>query len=486
MLRHKLLDLSERTVELPLNFKININNFGPLRQGNVELKPLTVFIGPNNSGKSYAALLMHSALKAGSSLSRYVSTHYYHDKTDVYDLKDSFEQWRNKKETTFVLPDSYVRKSVEGILNEWKKDISAQISRHFSSDLDSLVHMGSDSFSIRVQSGILKCDIQFKNKNLTVDADAESKLKIRIKFNPDEKNQRVVTHAVLENEIIISCNISQSKISVEDIDEMVQVHLGDYFCTPDSFYFPAARSGILQGHRVIAASVVQNATYAGLDSFEIPKLSGVVADFIGHLLMLQVHKSPFFEDAQKLEDQILHGKIKLEEPSRNSISEIKYIYKNQDIPLYRASSTVSELAPFVLYLKYVVDAKSVLIIEEPEAHLHASNQALFAKLLVRLIRKGLKIVITTHSPFILDQLSNLLKTGKMTDSVRKDMNVREYLKKEEVAVYTIEQNPDNEIKSIYISEEDGISQEEIVEVSRNLYEEAQKFQDCVNNGRSDI
>lgn len=38
-----------------MDIKINIKDFGSVSQGNIHLKPLTIFIGPNNSGKSYVA-----------------------------------------------------------------------------------------------------------------------------------------------------------------------------------------------------------------------------------------------------------------------------------------------------------------------------------------------------------------------------------------------------------------------------------------------
>ena len=39
---------------------IKIQDFGPIGQAEVELKPLTVLIGPNNTGKSYLALAIYS------------------------------------------------------------------------------------------------------------------------------------------------------------------------------------------------------------------------------------------------------------------------------------------------------------------------------------------------------------------------------------------------------------------------------------------
>jgi AAA ATPase domain len=41
------------------NLRISVENFGPVRRGEFELKPLTIFIGPNNSGKSYLAHLVY-------------------------------------------------------------------------------------------------------------------------------------------------------------------------------------------------------------------------------------------------------------------------------------------------------------------------------------------------------------------------------------------------------------------------------------------
>lgn len=46
------------------DLKIHIKNFGPVSKGSIHLKPLTIFIGPNNSGKSYVATLIHSIISA--------------------------------------------------------------------------------------------------------------------------------------------------------------------------------------------------------------------------------------------------------------------------------------------------------------------------------------------------------------------------------------------------------------------------------------
>ena len=46
--------------------RIEVKDFGPIAEGAVDLKPLTVFIGPNNSGKSYMALLVYALSRVGA------------------------------------------------------------------------------------------------------------------------------------------------------------------------------------------------------------------------------------------------------------------------------------------------------------------------------------------------------------------------------------------------------------------------------------
>ena len=44
--------------------KVTARDFGPIIEGTVELKPLTVFVGPSNAGKSYMASVVYSLMQA--------------------------------------------------------------------------------------------------------------------------------------------------------------------------------------------------------------------------------------------------------------------------------------------------------------------------------------------------------------------------------------------------------------------------------------
>ena len=43
---------------------ISVKNFGPIAEGSVDLKPLTIFVGPSNTGKSYMATAVYAVMRA--------------------------------------------------------------------------------------------------------------------------------------------------------------------------------------------------------------------------------------------------------------------------------------------------------------------------------------------------------------------------------------------------------------------------------------
>ena len=42
---------------------ISVKNFGPIAEGSVDLKPLTIFVGPSNTGKSYMATAVYAVMQ---------------------------------------------------------------------------------------------------------------------------------------------------------------------------------------------------------------------------------------------------------------------------------------------------------------------------------------------------------------------------------------------------------------------------------------
>ena len=95
------------------------------------------------------------------------------------------------------------------------------------------------------------------------------------------------------------------------------------------------------------------------------------------------------------------------------------------VRLAQASSGEQEAWPLLLLLARFLSTPSVrgraVYIEEPEAHLFPSTQKQLVELMARVFRcraDEMCLLITTHSPYILTSINNLLQAGKLYAATR--------------------------------------------------------------------
>jgi predicted ATPase len=75
----------------------------------------------------------------------------------------------------------------------------------------------------------------------------------------------------------------------------------------------------------------------------------------------------------------------------------------KSIPLNNVGFGTSQLLP-ILYKCLSTPSGRLLIIDEPETHLHPSAQSRLADFLLSMVRLGRRIIVETHSEYILDKL----------------------------------------------------------------------------------
>lgn len=479
-----------RNGKIGMNLTLHIKNFGPISDAKLFLRPLTVFIGPNNSGKSYAAMLIHSVVSAYERDNFYYIPRHLSDSSTRLQggfvaIHHKIHQLKPRKKRT-AIPDSLVNKIAELYFERNSNHILPnRIRYNFATKLDDLVRIGETSFSIRSLSPD-QTHVTYENDQWSSNFQIP-KLKMQMEVD-DEMTEAVRVSSEADGSTVFTIGTRLSN----RFDEIPMSIVGDELLAaicdkifqnfpPQSYYLPAARSGIMLSQRSLTASIIQHAPYAGIKGTQIPPLSGVVADFLSVMTDMPSHKGVFYKQAESLEASILNGQI-YRAVEKYRLPEIKYKFLNQEIPLHNASSTVSEIAPLILYLRHIVDEGSLLIIEEPEAHLHPANQVILARHIAKLIRYGLNVLVTTHSQPLLEQLSILLQASKADRNIRKDMGLShdEFLLEDEVSPYLfIQTAPGNHTaEPIECSGDEGISQEEFVKVQDELYNQTI----CVEQG----
>ena len=261
------------------------------------------------------------------------------------------------------------------------------------------------------------------------------------------------------------------------------------------YYLPAARSGIMQSHRVIASSLVTRSTRAGLERFpELPTFSGVMADFMQGLILYEESEAddgPMRKIANQLENEALSGRILTTRPLPGGYPEFVYrpLNTEQDIRLTRASSMVSELAPVVLFLRGAISRGDTLIIEEPEAHLHPAAQTRMAVTLARMVRAGVRVVVTTHSDWLLKEIGNLMREGELgerTDQPSSRGELPSALRPEEVGIWLFRKDGSasgSTVEEIPFDRIEGVEPQDYEDVAEALYNRSADLQNRLEGTR---
>lgn len=476
--------------------RISVENFGPIVTGSVDLRPLTVFVGPSNTGKTYLATLIYALHKILPDFSL-LPIMYQHLHRFVQDLG----------ETTTSTEVTY---SWEVILQNIVEQLETKGRRFMFSDLPE---------PVRERWWIVLTEPELLGQSLTTELvrcfglQSVSELvglwrnldNVKLSLNVSEGGQPlwnfdmkvsasdITTDGRIEDMLLfrdggaVSARWGHTKFR-KLINDTVEEFFAEllYSATWDdrrseTHYLPAARSGIMQSHRVIASSLVADASRAGLDPFPaLPTFSGVTADFMQQLIQYEDERSadPVMKAlADALEREVLDGKIRGNTALAGGIPNFVYQPRKteENIRLTRASSMVTELAPVVLLLRNAIAPGDMLIIDEPEAHLHPAAQTEIAKTLGRLVRAGVRVVVTTHSDWLLMEIGNLIREGELEEKIGEPIGEQSFpssLQPSDVGVWLFrndETSAGSTVKEIPFDRIEGVEPREYEDVAETLY-----------------
>ena len=464
---------SHSNSSMKMNLTLHVKNFGPVSDANIHIKPLTILVGPNSSGKSYMAMLTHALISS-------------HNIVQGFRIRDrpnkSFFKLYNKLDSVLKdmkinvdgkgkinMPDSVVERVTNMYANVICEDVlTDELQYNFATPIGNLVQFGKKTFDIHVNN---EKGISMRRTKNESQAEIDSNL-IKLIIERVKTEQKIYPGIVTYKSNLTRRDKEQhirmeiAYLLLYEIEKQVGQTIPRH-----SYYLPAARSGILHGFRTIAANMIRNVTRNAIMGVEIPPLPGTIADFMSDMIENPLRKGSFANLGKNLEKELLDGHLTLH-PSETGMVEIEYQYKNHNMPLHRVSSSISELAPLVLFLGHIIRKGDLLIIEEPEAHVHPAKQLILAKYIVRMIRAGLNILITTHSVFMLEQISNFLQASKISESAKRKLNFDDddYLTEDEISPYLFAGVSAGKymVTPIEFSAEDGITQDEFIKIENTL------------------
>ena len=482
--------MTDLNAQSPL--ELEVKNFGPIAEAKIDLRPFTVFVGPSNTGKSYLAILIYALHEyfSGGARFNYVPNSFL-DRM-IWDQQLSEKDWESLSEWLERVfekmreppseeniqlsgPAEYLIRSAFKRFDARGDVLGKGISRFFGVDgTRGLIRKSSQGGAkVTLKRPVLE-DANLFLQTLTIGA-SKTTLKTTIPEKiPDQRNYsnsiigssfrdilRPKSGPRTEHELMVANSLIGTLAVDIFLSNVAPLHL-------PAFYLPADRTGIMHSHMAVTSALIRSAPMAGLrQTPPTPMFSGVLADFLEQLINLggQTHQSHWPRRTNDLGGQIekalLDGTVHIQ---RTETGYPRFTYQpkgwKDELPLANASSMVSELAPVVLYLRHVVQPGNVLIIEEPESHLHPAMQVEFTRQLAALVRAGVRVIITTHSEWVLEELANIVRLSGLPKADRKGIEGRDVaLRPEEVGAWLFQ--PKNRprgsvVKEIPLDEDSGL------------------------------
>jgi len=479
-----------RLANVPL--EIEVRNFGPISKSRFRLRPLTVFVGSNNSGKTFAATLAHSVISARGV--------YEHPSDYVKWVRRELKGQRLKSLVSGMgklvesasaagtrMPTKYtdaVQELVHG--HSFEKSMLGSISENFGTSLNRLVRIGQRTSTVKVKYHI--------NSNVKIGVADPPAVKIgHMDIAYCIKREQGEVSIYEDAEKVCGRRIDPILIgnSVQDYIDTVSRHLklkkgsGLYWLLhlmkrmehasmylPRSCYLPAARSGILSARDPIVSGIVKSSSYLGTGPprGSIPR---IVSDYLESLVQMgEFRPHTNGKNGQGVFKDLFGGSLEVQRP-KIGLPQLVYKTKGVDVPLNLMSSAITETAPLQLFLQGKIPRADVLILEEPEAHLHPANQARLAKHIVRLVNSGVHVLLITHGVYFLEQLSMFVRMSKVSIEERKELgySAGDFLKPDNVAPYIFKKDNSGGyvIQEMEGAPDDGISQDEFGRVTEIMY-----------------
>ncbi len=389
--------------------KVTFQNIGAVQECTLDLtKDLSILCGPNNTGKTYIAYCLYGLLK----LRTIEPFAFPRLKTDL--------QFVDGK-ATLDIPEHY---------KAHRSTIKWYIEKGFERSLSSIFGLDKDSTGKLFGQARVNVSIPFREET------RQAMLAMSIKYGVQLSDGSVMDIRKKEGSpemhfvIVTRPDRAPSELTtvpyslIETLFEMYMAYL-----LPNTFIAPVERNSIFTFSKELAIQRndlvdemlrlkdAKGKNQNPMDLFArramrypMPVRHGL--DIAEDIATFKKHTSDFAAFADELESEVLGGKVLISKDGEVQFAPNKA--KTLRLPMHVTASIVKSFSALIIYFRHLAAAGDFIIIDEPELNLHPDSQIMVARLIARIANEGFKVLISTHSDYIIRELNNLMMVDGLT------------------------------------------------------------------------
>lgn len=210
----------------------------------------------------------------------------------------------------------------------------------------------------------------------------------------------------------------------EDLVKVITSEYSDGEQMPENIGFSEGDTLLIEGESFTPPLLLNRAIYVDTP-MAVTKRGYSVGndiwnDFVSYLYRTNTQKNDIPTGLIDVQIQsIIGGRIQLSEDDMGLERELHFVSEEQgiDIDVKDAATGVKTFAYMSQLLRNGwLDKKTILLIDEPEAHLHPQWIVEFARLLVRIHKElGVKVLVASHNPDMVAAIQSIAHKEKVID-----------------------------------------------------------------------
>lgn len=363
--------------------KLTLNNIGRIKNATIDIKGITVIGGENNTGKSTVSKALFSVLNA------------------IYDLKNTLKSARINSLAKTIDRFLFAKNGLT---------LSDFVTRNHLSR--QIVYSLPDKVTLNCFKRVINSNPSFKK---IIDLNKIDKAKLEDLYSPFTVTNDELITGILDSSFFSEfqdqvCNVNQSlaKVGLQIDKKRINIEIEDKKIKETS----------------IKDSFISNTNVHYLDN------SVMIDQINNHNMFIGFDGSRMYSHTNKMlrlliqkPDDDVVNKIIVDKELKDVFDVINEVcpgeivdkdglefqYLSDNKVAFSMENVSAGLKTFAiiktLLAKGFIKKSDVLILDEPEIHLHPKWQIVFAKLIVLLHQKfDLKVLINTHSPYFLEAI----------------------------------------------------------------------------------